>query len=142
MQRQENKLRKKLSVTDSVKAKELFTEDIQQRYTSLQSGLTQKTDKLKQFPLKEYVPGIDSVQTALSFIAKNTGTPSDKLEQVNKLQTQLKYLQQELQKANDIQAFVREHEAQLKEQLMNTALAKQLKGILLPAIIFYPQTSP
>ena len=129
MQRQENKLHKKLSITDSIKANELFREDIQQRYAELQGNLNETTDKLKRFPLKEYIPGIDSVQTSLSFLTKDVNLPTGKLEQLKEVTSKLKDLQGELQKANDIQAFVREREAQLKEQLLNTGFVKQLKGI-------------
>jgi hypothetical protein len=129
MQKKESKLNKKLGKADSLKAKALFTEDIKKQYADLQSDLTKTTEKLKRFPLKEYVPGIDSMQTALGFLSKNSMLPPGKLEQIQSLNSQLKSLQNELQKANDIQAFVREREAQLKEQLLNTGLAKQLKGI-------------
>lgn len=129
MQRQEDKLRKKLNATDSLKAKALFTEDIQDRYKDLQSNLTNKADKLKRFPLKEYIPGIDSMQTSLNFLSKNVNLPTDKIEQIKEVSEKLKSLQAELQKANDIQAFIRERGAQLKEQLLNSGLAKQLKGI-------------
>lgn len=129
MQKQENKLYKKLSKTDSLKAKALFTDDVSKRYNDLQSNLNSTTDKLKRFPLKEYIPGADSMQTALSFLAKNGNLPGNKLEQLQTLNTKLKSLQTELQKANDIQAFIREREAQLKEQLLNNGLTKQLKGI-------------
>lgn len=129
MQRQEAKLHEKLSATDSLKAKALFTEDIQDRYKDLQSNLTNKADKLKRFPLKEYIPGIDSIQTSLNFLTKNTNFPTDKIEQIKEVSEKLKSLQAELQKANDIQAFIREREAQLKDQLLNSGLAKQLKGI-------------
>ncbi|MFT4154588.1 hypothetical protein, partial [Parafilimonas sp.] len=76
LQRQEDKLYKKLSIQDSLKAKELFTENIQDRYKNLQSNLTKTTDKLKSFPLKEYLPGIDSVQTSLGFLTKNIHLPT------------------------------------------------------------------
>jgi hypothetical protein len=130
MQRKEDKLHAKLvSSVDSLKAKALFADDVKQHYTDLRSGLSRETDKLKQFPLKEYIPGIDSVQTSLDFLLKNPNLPSDKLEQLQSLSTSLKNLQGELQKANDIQAFVREREAALKEQLLNNGFAKQLTGI-------------
>ncbi|MFT4092590.1 MAG: hypothetical protein QM640_03035 [Niabella sp.] len=129
LQRQEDKLYKKLSIRDSLKAKELFTENIQDRYKNLQSNLTKTANKLKSFPLKEYLPGIDSVQTSLGFLTKNIHLPTGKMEQIQAVSAKLKSLQAELQKASDIQAFVREREAQLKDQLLNSGLAKQLKGI-------------
>jgi hypothetical protein len=128
MQHKEGKLQDKLS-TDSLKEQALFTQEVKQHYTDLQSDLSKETNKLKQFPLKEYIPGIDSVQTSLDFLLKNSGLPTDKIEQLQSLNTTLKNLQGELQKANDIQAFVREREAALKEQLFNSGFAKELTGI-------------
>ena len=129
MQRKENKLHDKLAATDSTKAKEVFTDDIKQRYADLQTRLATTTDKFNRFPLKEYLPGIDSVQTSLSFLSKNPNLSADKLQQIKEVTAKLKDLQGELQKANEIQAFVREREAQLKDQLLNSGVAKQLIGI-------------
>jgi hypothetical protein len=130
MQHKEDKLHTKLvSSADSVKAKALFADDVKQHYTDLQSSLSKETDKLNRFPLKEYIPGVDSIQTSLDFLLKNPNLPPDKLEQLQSLSTSLKNLQGELQKANDIQAFVREREKALKEQLLNSGFAKQLTGI-------------
>ena len=129
MQAKEDKLRRKLQSKDSSKAQEVFNEDITQRFTELKSKLADTTKIFNRFPLKEYVPGLDSMQTSLSFLLKNPNLPTDKLEQLQSLSTKLKGLQGELQKANDIQAFVREREAGLKEQLLNTGLGKQLTGI-------------
>src|ERR1044072_3899502 len=77
MQRTEDKLHKNLSTKDSIKAQELFTADVKQRYTDLQNNLSTTTDKFKRFPLKEYIPGIDSVQTSLAFLMKNPNLPTD-----------------------------------------------------------------
>ena len=129
MQRSEEKLHKKLSGIDSLKAKEVFTDEIKQHYIDLQSKLSQTTDKYMRFPLKEYIPGLDSMQTSLSFLTKNAHLPTEKLEQLKSVSTKLKDLQGQLQKANDIQAFIREREAQLKDQLLNNGLVKQLKGL-------------
>jgi hypothetical protein len=129
MQRKEDKLLRKLNTIDSNKAQQLFTNDIKKRYTDLQTDLSKQTDKLNRFPLKEYIPGIDSVQTSLGFLMDNPNLPADKLQQLQSLTTKLNGVQEQLQKANNIQAFVKEREAALKEQLMNTGLAKQLTSI-------------
>ena len=129
MQAREDKLKRKLQRSDSTKAQEVFTGDVQQRYTDLQTRLTATTGTLNRFPLKEYVPGLDSVQTSLGFLLQNPNLPDDKIQQLQSLSTQVQSLEARLQQANDIQAFVREREAGLKEQLMNTGLGKQLTGI-------------
>jgi hypothetical protein len=93
MQRKENKLHDKLiSSTDSLKAKAVFTNDVKQHYTDLQSGISKETDKFKQFPLKEYIPGLDSMQTSLNFLLKNPNLPTDKLEALQSLSVKLEGL--------------------------------------------------
>jgi hypothetical protein len=67
MQRKEDKLYAKLNDIDSTKAKELFADDIKQKYQNLQSNVSKLTDRTNGFPLKEYIPGLDSVQTSLGF---------------------------------------------------------------------------
>lgn len=129
LQRTENRLHAKLNSIDSVKAREVFTGDVQQQYSDLKNNLSQATDKFKRFPLKEYLPGIDSLQTSLSFLTKKTNLPTDKLEQINGLTSKLKDLQTQLQNANDIQAFVKERETVLREQLANLGFVRQLKSI-------------
>lgn len=129
MQAKEGKLHRKLQSTDSTKAQEVFTDDVTQRYTQLQTKLADTTRTFNRFPLKEYVPGLDSMQTSLNFLLENPNIPTDKIQQLRSLSTKLKGLEGELQKANDIQAFVREREANLKEQLLNTGLGRQLTGI-------------
>ena len=129
MQRKETRLYKKLNTIDNIQAQQLFSKGISQKYQDLQSGLAKTTGKFEQFPLKEYLPGVDSVQTVLNFALQGPNLPINKLEQLQTLSTKLKDLQGELQKANDIQAFVKGREAMLKEQLVNTGLVKQLKGI-------------
>jgi hypothetical protein len=129
MQHKEDRLHRKMAVADSLKANALFTVDIKQHYSDLESGLTKEAAKLNRFPLKEYIPGVDSMQTSLNFLLKNQNLPTDKLQQLQLLSTSLQNLQGELQKANDIQAFVRERETALKEQLLNSGFAKQLTGI-------------
>ena len=141
MQSKENKLQKKLRGKDSTKANELFTSDIKDKYAELQSKLTDKTKTFKKFPLQEYVPGLDSMQTSLSFLLKNKSLPNDKMQQIKGLSDKLKGLQGQLQKANDIQSFVKEREVNLKEQLLNSGLAKQLKGVNKQAYYYQEQLS-
>lgn len=129
LQSNEDRLRRKLQNTDSTKAEAVFTDDIQQRYATLKNKLSDTTTINERFPLKEYVPGIDSMQTSLSFLLKNPYLSDDKIQELQNLSTKLKGLEGELQKANDIQSFVRDREADLKEQLLNTGLGKQLLGI-------------
>jgi len=129
MQRRENKLHRKLQSADSLKAKELFNTDVEEQYAALKNKLADSSASLKRFPLREYVPGLDSMQTSLSFLLKNKNLPTEKIEQLKVLSTKLKDVEGELQKANEIQTFIKERKANLKAQLLNTGLGKQLTGI-------------
>jgi hypothetical protein len=129
MQAKEDKLRRKLNHTDSTKAAELFNTDVKQHYSDLNNNLAATADKVNKFPLKEYVAGLDSMQTSLTFLLQNPNLPTDKLQQLQSLSMQVQSLESQLQKANDIKAFVQERVATLKEQLMNTSLGKQVTGI-------------
>lgn len=127
MQAQEAKLRRKLKRKDSTLSAELFTEDITSRYTALTESAATKTSN--RFPLKEYLPGADSLQTTLFFLQKNPLTDVSKLNDIKALQGEIQAVQGKLQQASDIQAFVREREALLKEKLSNTGLGKELLGM-------------
>jgi hypothetical protein len=129
MQRRENKLHAKLNTIDSIKANELFADYVKQKYQDLQSGLTKTTEKFNHFPLEEYIPGLDSMQTCLHFLMTNPNLTTNKLQEVQVLTSKLKDLEGQFQKANEIQSFIREREAALKDQLMNFGLDKQLLGI-------------
>ncbi len=131
IQDREAKLQKKLQGIDSNKAKELFS-DTKSKYQELQTKLKLPVDETIAQPLKEYIPGIDSLQTLFKFLNQTNATipgiPADKLQQVQAVSSQLKALQTRMQQANDIQSFIREREAQLKTSLANTGLAKELTG--------------
>lgn len=132
MQKKEAKLQKKLKGKDSVAAKQMLAQS-QQKYKELEAKLNNKSGSSLQNPLKEYIPGLDSLQTGMRFLeqakGKIPGLPADKLEQVQALNKQIKSLQAQLQQANDIKAFVKERQQQLKDQLGKYDLGKQLGGI-------------
>ncbi len=132
MEQREAKLQKKLQSIDSTKAKELFS-DTKEKYKELQTKPQSSVDNTQQNPLKEYIPGLDSIETLTKFLSQNNinipALPADKLQKVQALSSQVKELQSKLQTANDIQTFIREREAQLKASLANTGLAKELQGL-------------
>src|SRR5579871_3485588 len=131
MQKKEARLQKKLQGIDSVKSKDLFAatkvkyEQLEKQLQSpqpLNNGIAQK--------IKSYVPGLDSMQTALKFLQqKNINLPVDKLQQLQALSSQLQQLQTKMQAAGQVQTFLQQREQQLKQQLSNLPVAKQLTGI-------------
>ena len=132
MQRKEAKLRKKLENTDSVKAKALFAKT-KEKYQKLQDQLQNPVNPSISNPLKQYIPGLDSLQTATRFLSQSNinipGLPADKLQQIQAISGQLHELQGRLQQANNIQQYIREREGQLKQALANTKLGKELIGL-------------
>ncbi|WP_153796807.1 hypothetical protein [Foetidibacter luteolus] len=129
LQKQEEKLRRKLALKDSTKSAELFTGS-QDAYLQLQNKLKAPLDKAVLSPLKEYIPSLDSTSTAMNYLEKVPGLPADKLKQVTAVGGQLRELQGKLQSANEIKAYIRQRQEQLRQQLSQYSdLAKNLKGI-------------
>ena len=131
--RKEAKLKQAVEGKDSTSAKQLFT-GMDAKYQELQSKLQSPIDLKIANPLKEYLPGVDSMQTALSFLTKPNNPlssllPADKLTQIQGVGDQLQQLQGRLQQANELKQFISEREQQLKEQLSKFGLGKQLLGM-------------
>ncbi len=131
LQKNEAKLQKKVAAKDSVKAKEIFVNS-SNRYQALQTKLQQPIDKTVANPLREYIPNMDSLQTAFRFLERNSSKlPTGQLQQIQAVSNQLQQLQGRLQQANEIQTFIRQREQQLKDQLSQYGgdVSKQLLGM-------------
>ncbi len=128
MQRREEKLQAKMQGIDSSKAQQVFA-GTQAKYQQLQTQLQSPVSNA-QNQLRQYLPGIDSLQTSLQFLSNtNLPIPADKLAQIQNITTQVQQLQGRLQQANDVQAFIRDREQQLKSQLSQYGVGSQLLGI-------------
>ncbi len=127
MQCRETKLQKKLQGIDSSKAAELFG-NTQAKYQQLQAELQSPINPNVANLLREYLPGVDSIQTAFRFL-NQAGISPDKLQQIQGITTQIQQLQGSLQKANDIQVFLKEREQQLKDQLSQYNFGGKLLGM-------------
>ena len=87
MQQKEQKLRSKLQGKDSSLAGELF-QNSEEKYKALQTMLAAKADTSLLHPLEEYIPNLDSLQTALSFLKQGEALQnlsSNKLSQLNEV---------------------------------------------------------
>lgn len=139
MQKKEEGLQKKLQSTDSMKAKALFT-GTQTKYQQLLSELKSPIDKNIHNPLKQYIPGLDSVQTALQFLQHNNiNLPIGKLQSMQALGERIQTVEGSMQKANDLQQYVKEREQLLKDQLQNSGMGKQLLGLNKQAFYYQQQ---
>jgi hypothetical protein len=99
-------------------------------------------------PLRQYIPGVDSMQTALRFLGRlnsgQTGIQSlmpSQLQGAQSASQQLLQLQGTLQNANEVQSFLRQREQDLRDQLMNSGVGKQLRAINQEAYYYQAQLS-
>jgi len=126
LQQIESKLRAKLSKTDIAKAVELFGES-QQKYQELYNKILGGSPANSKFPLKEYIPGIDNMQTAIGFLQQNgSRLPPATLDKLQQAEASLLQLQVNLQNGNDVQSFITARQKFLQEQLSNFPVAKEL----------------
>jgi hypothetical protein len=128
LQKQETKLKKVLSLKDSIAAKQLF--NIDNKYKELTSKLR---DASKIHGLQEYIPNLDSLTSGFKFLeqaksleGKFSKEWASKISGVNKSVDDLK---SKLQQANEVKAFIKERRQQLKEQFEKYGLGKHLKKL-------------
>lgn len=122
----QKKLRGQVHGADSLRVAALFT-GAPNRYDQMLSELPSQT---AVHPLKEYLPGVDSMQTALRFLNQpGSNLGQVELQKIAGLSTQLQQVEGHLQQANDIQAYVRQREQLLKDQLSQYDIGKQLLGV-------------
>lgn len=126
LEKQEDRIRKKLAKKDSIAAAQLFA--VRGRYTNLKEQIKNPLDKTG---LQEYIPEFDSLKTRLSFLSQ-AGSLTDKMpkdwsKKLSCVSTNVKDLESRLQQANDIKRIIKERKQQLREQLEKVGLGKQLK---------------
>lgn len=119
LQRQEEKLyRKMLGSKDSLAAKTALA-DIQTKYAGMR-------EKLKNPVIAkaggQYISKLDSLTTTLKFLDQNGAG-----EKVNDALAKTTALQDKFKQAEDIQRFIKARKQQLKEQLEKLGMIKQLK---------------
>ncbi len=128
----EQKIKRRLQGIDSSKAEQLFA-GTAENYNQLQAQLQSPINSAAANPLRDYLPGVDSIQTAFRFLNQpnlsSLGIPADKLQQIQSISTQIQTLQSRLQQANDVQAFLKEREDQLKAQLSQYNFGGGLLGM-------------
>ena len=131
MRQKEARLQNDLPTKDSLKTQQLFAGSAQE-YGKLEAGVKQPVAGLGQWQVSysKYIPGIDSMRTSLNFMIQNgasiPGLPVGKLQQLQVLSERLKVLQAKLQSADEAEAYIRQREQQLKDQLMQYGLGKKL----------------
>lgn len=129
LQRQEQKIQKKFSTQDSVAARQL-SEESKSKYAHLLQEIKSSSEKFSP-SLKNYIPGLDSIQTTFMFLDKsNKGLPMtnvEKIKQIKAISDHINQLQLQLQSADVIKQFIKERRQQLRQQLDSYGLGKEIK---------------
>lgn len=134
LQKEEEKLKQKLAKTDSAKAEEVFG-NVKERYQKLQDDLSRKGGKVKQ-----YIPTLDSIGTTAKFLQQNTnGLTNNK--SVAQLSTTINSMHQKMQNATNLKKQVQQRKEQIKQQLQNTSIAKQLQKLNKQAYYYNQQVN-
>lgn len=133
MQKNEAKLKKKLAAKDSVLAKQLLTESVNQTYAGLANKLQSDVDLSKKTSITSYIPQVDSTQTMLKFLSNNqnglSGVNSNQLSQLTQASTSVATLQQRLQQAEDVKQYLKQRKEQLKQLLQQSPVGQELESI-------------
>ncbi len=121
LQERETKIYKTLLKTkDSIFASQKITE-VNETYYRLRNKISNSSSNLLSNGIKEYLPWLDSTQTSLMLLKKqdNSGNIDNSLSKV-------KALNQKLQYSNEIKQFTLERREQLKKQLENLGLFRDI----------------
>ena len=124
LEKQEQKLKRKLAKTDSIAAVRLFSNSIS-KYKELRQGLTDKSKILNG--RKQYLPYFDTLKTSLNFLSQTDVIKNIPLKDVEGALSTVKDLDSRLQYAEQVRAYMRERRQLLKEQLGNLGFVKELK---------------
>ena len=134
----EQKLKRKLAKKDSAAAKKLF-EGSDQQYRQLEQKLKSGDSSSTAANLNTYLPGLDSLKTSLRFLDQ----PGQQLKNItggelSKATAAVNQAGKNLQDAVNVQKFLKERRQQLKTQLEQMGLVKDLKK-LNKEIYYYQQ---
>jgi len=126
LQQQEERIyRKQLSTKDSPDSyreeARLKLTEIQSKYTDLENKLKTPTSILPN-SAKQYLPHLDTLKTAFKFLDQQNATAN-----VKNALSKIESFEGKMQQAEEIKKFIRERREQLKQQLEQLGLVKELK---------------
>lgn len=124
LQRQEEKMKRKLAKLDSLKAEQVFG-NVKKRYSDLEQTLDNASSG-------SYIPSLDSMSSSLNFLSQNPQWLSpikDKSEKIEGALNTVKGLKEQLGKAEKLQQFIKERKEYFKNQIGNLGFAKELKKL-------------
>ena len=128
LEKQEAKLRKKLSRIDSLAALNVFA-DTKEQYHNIRNKVKERQAQLVGRGGR-YFPWIDSAGTSLEFLANKNPLISNAAGNVAKIQgalSKVKELQNQFKQAADVKDFIRQRKEYLQQQLKSYSLGSELK---------------
>jgi hypothetical protein len=140
LQQEDARLQQKLLGRDSA-AGQLFIRNAGGVYTQLQNQLHAAASTAGNRVLTDYIPGIDSVQTAIQFLTNNklTATLPGQLQSLQSLNGQLNGLTNQLQLAGKIQTLAAQRQQEWLTAIQSYGPLKGMSGM--QQKIFYYKTS-
>ena len=121
LQKQEEKIsRQQLTTKDSAGAKAKLAE-IQTKYKELEEKL-KNPSLIIPTNARQYIPHLDTLKTAFKFLDQQGAT-----EKVNGALPKIESFEGRMQQAEEIKKFIRERREQLKQQLEQLGLVRELK---------------
>ncbi len=136
----EQKLQGQVHGPDSIRASALFAGNkaqLQQLLTNLRAGPSVNLPGTSS--LRQYMPRIDSMQTALKFLGQPGLALTSQTQKIRLLSQHFQQLQESLRRAGDVQAWFSQCGQQLQSQLSNTGMGKQLLGVNQEAYYYQAQ---
>lgn len=130
MAREEQKLRRKLSRTDSAAAERIFG-DAENQYSLLQQKIKNAPGIVSNIP-KKYLPHLDSLQTALQFLNKTKGLLQNNPQAdmlLKKALGNMDLLQEKFSQVDNIKQYIKQRRRFLQDQLGAYGLTKDLKKL-------------
>jgi hypothetical protein len=126
LQKTENRIYRKLARKNSLAARNYLAES-RVKYEKALQQLTSKPEAAAN-TLKEYIPGLDSLNTAFRFLEKSVpGINPDALKKIGDVSGQLSTLQSSFQSAVNIEQFIRQRQELLREQLNKLGMVESLQ---------------
>jgi hypothetical protein len=129
MQKEEEKLRRKLFKKDSLTSNRLFASS-ERKYAEWREKIASASKISSQTGLN-YIPYLDTLKTTLNFISHNTdkikNQSEDLKERLNNTINTVSGLDNKLDQAQAVRQFLKERRQYLKEQLSKFGLANRMK---------------
>ncbi len=141
MASKEARLKRKLFKMDSAKAVAVFG-GTEARYAALEQKLSSENVPSGTGMSGEYIPGLDSLRTGLSFLNQHQqllSGSSIKFASINSSLSEVQQLQAKFNTAGEVQQFISQREQYLKSQLSQYGFGKELAAINQEAYYYQQQ---